>query len=72
MLQTANEACKISQLAGAFSSLLAFRNVPDTPNGLTELADRVFSLVMMGDDRVVQAAYSLGELAHERTNLESG
>ena len=51
--------------------LMAFRNVPDTPRDLTELADRVFSLVMMGDDRVVQATYILGELAHERTNLES-
>ena len=51
--------------------LMAFRNAPDTPRDLTELADRVFSLVMMGDDRVVQATYILGELAHERTNLES-
>ena len=51
--------------------LMAFRNAPDTPRDLTELADRVFSLVMMGDDRVVEATYILGELAHERTNLES-
>ena len=44
--------------------LLAFRNSSDTPSDLKELADRVFSLVMMGDDRVVQATYILGELAH--------
>ncbi|MEO1182086.1 MAG: amidohydrolase family protein, partial [Cyanobacteria bacterium J06636_28] len=45
--------------------LLAFRNASDTPSDLKELADRVFSLVMMGDDRVVQATYILGELAHK-------
>ncbi|MEM7064653.1 MAG: guanine deaminase [Cyanobacteria bacterium P01_B01_bin.77] len=46
--------------------LLAFRNNSDTPDNLKELADRIFSLVMMGDDRTVQATYILGELAHER------
>lgn len=46
--------------------LMAFRNPPDTPDDLKELADRVFSLIMMGDDRVVQATYILGELAHDR------
>ncbi|MEM9217536.1 MAG: guanine deaminase [Cyanobacteria bacterium P01_F01_bin.150] len=48
--------------------LLAFRNAADSPNGLKELADRVFSLVMMGDDRAVEATYILGELAHNRAN----
>lgn len=47
--------------------LMAFRNDSGAPDNLKELADRVFSLMMMGDDRVVQATYILGELAHERT-----
>ncbi|MEM9808717.1 MAG: guanine deaminase [Cyanobacteria bacterium P01_D01_bin.56] len=46
--------------------LMAFRNAPGSPKDLKELADRVFSLVMMGDDRAVQATYILGELAHSR------
>ncbi|MEM6254555.1 MAG: guanine deaminase [Cyanobacteria bacterium P01_D01_bin.156] len=46
--------------------LLAFRNSSDITYSLKDLADRVFSLVMMGDDRVVQATYVLGELAHNR------
>ncbi|MBE9067807.1 guanine deaminase [Leptolyngbya cf. ectocarpi LEGE 11479] len=47
--------------------LMAFRNNSDTPGDLKELADRVFSLVMMGDDRTVQETYILGELAHKQT-----
>ncbi len=46
--------------------LMAFRNASTTPSTLTELADRVFSLMMMGDDRAVQATYILGELAYQR------
>jgi len=45
--------------------LMAFRNVPAPPTDLTDLADRIFSLIMMGDDRAVQATYILGELAYE-------
>ncbi len=46
--------------------LMAFRNSPKTPSDLKELADRTFSLIMMGDDRTVQATYILGELAYKR------
>ncbi len=45
--------------------LMAFRNAPAPPTDLTDLADRIFSLIMMGDDRAVQATYILGELAYE-------
>ncbi len=48
--------------------LMAFRNSPNASSSLEELADRAFSLMMMGDDRAVQATYILGELAYERTN----
>ena len=44
--------------------LMAFRNSEDTPLSLRDLADRAFSLVMMGDDRAVEAVYILGELAY--------
>ena len=33
---------------------------------LEDLADRLFSLVIMGDDRAIQATYILGELAYEK------
>ena len=45
--------------------LMAFRNGAAAPTSLQELADRAFSLMMMGDDRAVQATYILGELAYE-------
>lgn len=48
--------------------LMAFRNPDTTPTTLAELSDRLFSLVMMGDDRAIQATYIMGELAHERSN----
>lgn len=47
--------------------ILAFRNSPNPPEDLNELADRVFSLVMMGDDRAIQATYILGELAYRQS-----
>ncbi|MEL7358366.1 MAG: guanine deaminase [Cyanobacteria bacterium J06560_6] len=46
------------------TTLMAFRNSGEFPRTLDELADRAFSLVMMGDDRAVQATYILGELAY--------
>ncbi|MEM1241351.1 MAG: guanine deaminase [Cyanobacteria bacterium P01_H01_bin.26] len=46
--------------------LMAFRNSPEAPCDLQELADRVFSLVIMGDDRAIEATYILGEVAYER------
>ncbi|MGB3296848.1 MAG: guanine deaminase [Phormidesmis sp.] len=44
--------------------LMAFRNSPDSPSNLAELGDRIFSLMMMGDDRTVESTYVLGELAY--------
>ena len=41
--------------------LMAFRNSAEFPRTLKDLSDRVFSLMMMGDDRAVQATYILGE-----------
>ncbi len=46
--------------------LMAFRNPAASAVTLSELADRVFSLMMMGDDRSVQATYILGEIAYQR------
>ena len=46
--------------------LMAFRNSPDPSKDLRTLADRIFSLIMMGDDRSIQATYILGELAYAR------
>jgi guanine deaminase len=43
--------------------LMAFRNPDAIPKSLEELADRTFSLIIMGDDRAVQATYIMGELA---------
>lgn len=47
--------------------LMAFRNSDSVPTSLEELAERVFSLVIMGDDRAVQATYITGELAYEQS-----
>jgi guanine deaminase len=41
--------------------LMAFRNSAESPRTLEELSDRAFSLMMMGDDRAVEATYILGE-----------
>jgi guanine deaminase len=46
--------------------LMAFRNGDQLPADLEALANTVFSLIMMGDDRTVYATYILGELAYER------
>lgn len=47
--------------------LLAFRNPEMMPTSLEELADRLFSLLMMGDDRAVEATYVLGEQAYRKS-----
>jgi guanine deaminase len=45
--------------------LMAFRN-PDTPaTSLEELAERTFTVIMMGDDRAIHATYIMGELAYQ-------
>jgi guanine deaminase len=51
---------------GRSTPLMAFRNAEGMPNSLAELADRLFSLVIMGDDRAIQATYIMGELAYDR------
>lgn len=43
--------------------LMAFRNSMPHPQSLAELADLAFSLVIMGDDRAVEATYIMGEIA---------
>ena len=48
--------------------ILAFRNSAEVPSTVAQLADRVFSLMIMGDDRVVEQTYILGELAYEATD----
>ena len=45
--------------------IMALRN-PQQANSLEEIADSAFSLIMMGDDRAVQATYIQGELAYAR------
>ena len=41
--------------------LMAFRNPEAMPRTLDELHDRLFSLIMMGDDRSVEAVYVMGD-----------
>ncbi len=44
--------------------IMALRNSETVPIDLEELSDRLFSLIIMGDDRAVRATYILGELAY--------
>ncbi|BAU13226.1 guanine deaminase [Leptolyngbya sp. NIES-3755] len=46
--------------------IMALRNQGEMPTTLEELSDRLFSLMIMGDDRAVQATYILGELAYQK------
>ncbi len=46
--------------------IMALRNSAETPTTLEALSDRLFSLMIMGDDRAIQATYILGELAYEK------
>ena len=49
--------------------IMAFRNPDAVPATLDELSDRLFSLVIMGDDRAIAATYILGNLAYERSTV---
>lgn len=51
--------------------LMAFRNPEEIPNTLEELSDRLFTLIIMGDDRAIQATYIMGELGYEQPSLIS-
>jgi guanine deaminase len=42
--------------------LMAFRNSQTVATSLEELADKIFSLIIMGDDRAVSATYINGEI----------
>lgn len=42
--------------------LMAFRNPATTPTTLEELAEKIFTLVIMGGDRNIHATYIMGEL----------
>ena len=46
--------------------LMAFRNQTSTAMSLEELAEKVFTLMILGDDRAIHATYILGELAYEQ------
>jgi len=46
------------------TTLMATRNQGSAAQSLEELAQKVFGLMMLGDDRAVQAVYIAGELAH--------
>ena len=46
--------------------LMSFRNSGRLAVSLEELAERVFTLIMMGDDRAIDATYIMGELAYEQ------
>ena len=48
--------------------LQAFRNSATPATTLAEIADRAFSLIIMGDDRAVRATYILGELAYSKAD----
>lgn len=47
--------------------LMALRNPEEVPQNLEELSERLFTLVVMGDDRAIQATYIMGELAYEKS-----
>ncbi|MBW4655547.1 MAG: guanine deaminase [Kaiparowitsia implicata GSE-PSE-MK54-09C] len=44
--------------------IMALRNAAPTPTTLETLAEQLFALVMMGDDRSVRATYVMGAIAH--------
>lgn len=46
--------------------ILSLRNQGETPTTLAELSDRLFSLIIMGDDRAIEATYILGEVAYQK------
>ncbi|MGB3492139.1 MAG: guanine deaminase [Elainellaceae cyanobacterium] len=47
--------------------LMAVRNDAATPVSLEQLADQTFALMMMGDDRAVEATYILAEVAYAQS-----
>ncbi|NEP18138.1 MAG: guanine deaminase [Leptolyngbya sp. SIO4C1] len=49
--------------------LLALRNPQGTPESLEALADRLFSTIMLGCDRVVWATHILGESVYQQVSI---
>ncbi|MBV8885132.1 MAG: hypothetical protein JO235_14200, partial [Chroococcidiopsidaceae cyanobacterium CP_BM_RX_35] len=47
--------------------LMANRTSRFPAQSLEDLAEKVFGLMMLGDDRAVQAVYIAGKLAHSLT-----
>ncbi len=47
--------------------ILAFRNAETVPDTIEDVADRLFSLIILGDDRAIRATYILGECAMARS-----
>lgn len=45
--------------------LMAFRNIDSTATSIEELAEKAFTLMMIGDDRTIRATYIAGELAYD-------
>ncbi|MGB2927096.1 MAG: guanine deaminase [Limnothrix sp.] len=50
--------------------LLALRNSNPIPKDLSTLADLLFALMVMGDERVIKATYIAGEIALAKDNLQ--
>lgn len=46
--------------------LMAFRTPEPTATSLEELAEKIFALIILGDDRAVEATYIMGDLAYSR------
>lgn len=49
--------------------IMSLRNPAQIAASLEEIADRAFSLAIMGDDRAVRATYIMGELAYEQIKV---
>ena len=47
--------------------LMAFRNPDVIAKSVEQLSEKVFTLMMLGDDRAILATYIMGELAYEQS-----
>jgi guanine deaminase len=52
--------------------LMAFRNPTPTAQSVEELAEKVFAMMILGDDRTVQATYIAGELTYSQPAQDRG
>ena len=51
--------------------LMAFRTPSPTANSLDQLAENTFAMMILGDERAIQATYIGGELAYERKDTHA-